>query len=224
VRVPAGAEPGGRYAGVIVSTLNNYNKDTEEAGAKGGVPLIARTGTLLFVTIPGVVNKDGELSAFQTEGKHWLFSSGKDVNFQIVFDNKGSIHLNPSGILSVKNIFGQEVKMTMLDPWFVMPASVRTKTLPYFATPEESRLMIGRYTAEVDILRSYNNLSDKKSLVFWVIPWQLILIVIVVLLLVVWLVRFTSHWIGGHFEFRRKDNPNQPAPPASTLPPSNSQV
>lgn len=201
VSLPFGSEPGGRYAMILVSTLTPLDKSSDDAGVKSGVPVITQTGTLLFVTVPGEIKREGSLADFTTRAKKWIFSTANNVFFEIVFDNTGLIHLRPSGIISVKNILGQEVRRLEIDPWFAMPQALRLREVG-LTTDGGSLFMLGRYTAEAKIFRDYDNLYDTKTLAFWVIPWKILLIIFLVLVVLITLITLVFRYLSKHLEFK----------------------
>jgi hypothetical protein len=217
VSVPEGAEPGGRYTSILVSTLTPLEKTLTDSGVKGGVPLITQSGTLVFVTIPGEIKREGRLAEFFTQNKASFFSYAKDVVFQLVYENTGKIHLKPSGVISIKNIFGQEVRNIEIDQWFVMPDSLRLREVSMVADPAgDDPFMIGRYTAEANIVRGYDDQSDTLSFAFWIIPWKLLVIILIILLILALLIRLGVRYISSHIEFKKT--------PKETLPPTDPVV
>ena len=77
-----------------------------------------------------------------------------------------------------------------------MPKSLRLREVSW-----DRQLLVGRYVATASINRGYDNIIDTQSVVFWVLPWKLLLSIFVVLLVVFATVRF----LFTRFEFRRKN-------------------
>lgn len=222
VSVPKGAEPGGRYVSILISTLTQLEKTAKDSGmTQGGVPLITQTGTLVFITVPGDIKTEGRLSDFYTQNKKRIFSYGRDVAFDLVFENTGKIHLNPYGTIAVRNMFGQEVKKLELEPWFAMPQALRFREVDLVVDlKKDDNFMLGRYTAEATIFRGYGDEFDSKALVFWVLPWKLLLIILVALIMILWLIRYAIKYISTHFE-RRPEPPSESNSSAQTQGPNN---
>lgn len=199
VQVPEDAEPGGRYGTVLVSTVTRDTKSEDTGGAQTGASIVSRIGVLFFVTVPGPVAHDGEVVSFDTtEGKR-IFQKGP-IDFSILFENRGSVHLNPYGILTVTNIAGQVVGEEVIDPWFALPGSLRLREIDW-----NREFLIGRYTATIMINRGYDDIIDERSVTFWVLPWKIIAIALVVIILFLLGIR----WIAKNFSIRRKhDNFN----------------
>ena len=194
ISVPADADPGGRYGSVLVRTLAVEGSDGIENELVPQSPIIARIGTLFFVTVPGEAEREGKLLDFTIVPKKSWFEKGP-FTFNILFENTGSVHLAPYGSLSITNTFGQEVGVVELDPWFVMPLSLRSRDIEWTA-----ERLLGRYTATLNIHHGYDNVSETKSVTFWVMPWK----VVVGTFVVVFLFIFFMRSIFRNFEFRRK--------------------
>lgn len=193
IHVPLNAAPGGLYGSVLVDTV----AVEEEVVGGGTVPqsaIIARVGTLFFITIPGATLKDGGLADFGTIPERKFYQDGP-IDFGILYTNDGNIHLAPYGELRIKNMFGAEVGYIQLEPWFVLPHSIRLREVSW-----DRELLFGRYTATVYVNRSYDDIVDEMEYTFWILPWKPVLGIFVVLFLVLTLIRA----FFSRFEFRRK--------------------
>jgi hypothetical protein len=190
ISIPKDADPGGRY-GVVFAITNPGNASSSENQA-GQVAIVSRAGILFFVRINGQVQEMGQFNQIVTENK--FYESGP-IAFNLFFENKGSVHLSPYGTIEIKNILGKTVGQVELDPWFVMPDSLRARQVSW-----DSRLLFGKYTAIASVNRGYQDIIDQKKISFWVIPWKIVLVVIAVLFLIIWFFR----WLFSKFEFKRK--------------------
>lgn len=196
VSVPANAQPGGLYGSVLVTTASVPSASPQdEQGARAGAVVVSRIGALFFVTVPGEVKKEGALSAFTTMPEGSTFFSKGPIQFQALFENKSSVHLNPYGTISIKNILGEEVGVVVAEPWFAMPDSVRRREVSW-----DRPFLFGYYTAEASINRGYDNIVDTKSVSFFVIPWMLVLAGFVGLALFFFGIRY----IGRTFQISRR--------------------
>jgi hypothetical protein len=194
VRVPFDAEPGGRYGTVLLSAQPPPGSlETEAGAARGGAKIITRLGTLFFVRVSGDIAEDGSLKAFRTLGKKF-FSSGP-IPFEVLYENNGSVHLNPYGIIEITNILGRKVGEIEVDPWFAMPDSLRFREIKWNKT-----FLFGRYQAQAKINRGYGDIIDEAGAIFWVIPWRILLAIFATLFLIVLFVKS----ILSRFEFKRK--------------------
>ena len=193
ISIPADAEPGGLYGGVLIDTIAvDASKDTDGAIPQSSV--VARIGTLFFVTVPGEVEREGLLKDFGTLSREKFYQSGP-INFGILYENVGSMHLAPYGELRIKNMFDEEVGFLSLEPWFVLPQALRLREVIW-----DREALFGKYTATVSINRSYDDIIDEKSFTFWVLPWKPVTGAFAGLFVIVFLIRAFFR----RFEFKRK--------------------
>lgn len=193
ISIPPNAEPGGLYGTVLVSAHPLRGEiETEQDKAKGQIGLITRLGCLFFVKIKGETKEDGLMKDFKVLKD---FYEKGPVFFQILFENNGNVHLAPSGIIEIRNIFGKKVDEIAVDRYFAMPDAMKFREVKW-----EKELLFGRYTASIILNRGYGNLTDKKSVSFWFLPWKIVLSVLLILFAAIGIVR----WILKNFEFKRK--------------------
>jgi hypothetical protein len=191
ISVPADANPGGYYSSVIVSNVPVESPGQENVGQ---TKIISRLGLLVFIRVNGPVDETGFLEDFRISGSK--FKEKSPVLFEILYRNTGNVHLVPYGKISIKNTFGRDVGSLPVDAYFSMPDSLRYREIEW-----NRDALFGRYTATLELSRGYENLSDTKQVVFWIIPWKIISIVFVVILMLCSVVYFVTR----KFEFRRKE-------------------
>jgi len=122
VSLPAGTPPGGRYGSLLVSIVTDPN---EEATAQTPASVIvSRISTLFFVTTPGDLVREGNFAEFSTLGHKRFYTKGP-ISLQLLHENTGSVHFNPYGLVTVTNFKGDQVGYYELEPWVVMPQSLR---------------------------------------------------------------------------------------------------
>lgn len=191
ISMPPNAEPGGYYGGVLVTTVQD---DGVDEGQVARSPIVARIGTLFFISVPGETEIAGELIDFSTAGDKWWYTEGP-VDLSMTFENTGSIHLNPYGEIRVTNMFGAEVGFVELEPWFVLPKSLRLREVTW-----DSELLLGRYTLTANINRGYNDIIDVRKVHIWVVPWKFLLAVFGTLFVFFFVIRLFFRT----FELKRK--------------------
>lgn len=192
ITIPADAEPGGYYGGVLVSTVKDDGVDEGAGTARS--PIVARIGTLFFITVPGEVVKSGETKALSLAQPSWWYEKGP-IDMRILYENTGSVHLNPYGEIRITNLFGEEVGFVELEPWFVLPKSLRTRDVSW-----DRELLFGRYTATAFINRGYDDVIDEFTITFWVLPWKVVGGIFLSVFIVLFIIRFFFRT----FEFKRK--------------------
>ncbi len=189
ISIPADAQPGGLYGSLVVGTVSKSTSNSDSDGAVAVSPVITRIGTLFFIRVAGDVRPEGKLEGFSLSGKKSLLWDNSPVRFDLLFRNTGNVHIDPAGTIVVTNMMGSPVGNLEIDPWFAMPQSLRFRQVEW--TPP---FMFGRYVAEATIVRGYGSTTDTMRLVFWVIPWKVILIILFVI----------SALIGGYKFIRSK--------------------
>ena len=193
ISIPPDAEPGGRYGSVLVKTVTRKASDGTE-GAAPSSAIISRIGAWFLVTVTGEANEEGTLKAFSTRNEQTFYTEGP-ITFDLTYDNTGSIHLNPYGEIRIRNLLGDEVGFVEIEPWFVLPGSVRLRTVEW-----DREVLFGRYTATLKLNRGYDDVIDEAEITFWVLPWHIVGGTFVGLFVLFLLIRF----IVRNFEFKRK--------------------
>ncbi len=188
VSLPTDAEPGGRYGSVLVSVTS------KEAGAGQSTAIVSRLGVLFFVKTPGDVKEDGVLRGVSTLNGQQVFGGGP-ITLRLLYENNGSVYLNPYGTIKIKNIIGEDVGDVVVEPWFSLPQSLRVREVSW-----NRPFLFGRYTAVASINRGYGNIVDTAQFSFWVIPWKIALGGFAGMFLLVLAIRF----VVTRFEFKRK--------------------
>lgn len=193
ISIPIDAEPGGLYGTVLVSAYSSLTpEEIEKEKTKGQISIISRLGTLFFIKVKGEVVENGFLKDFKTDKK---FYGKGPISFELFFENNGNVHLTPYGIIEIYNLLGKKIEEIKLDPWFVLPDSLRMREMKW-----NKNFLFGRYTALASVNRGYQDIIDQKSIEFWVIPWKILLVGLIGLFLIIWF----FVWIVKHFEIKRK--------------------
>lgn len=192
ITVPADAEPGGYYGSVLVSTDRVADKTSGDAGSRS--PIIARVGSLFFLTVRGDIETSGQVKSIQTLGDKMWYEEGP-IELGILYENTGSVHVNPYGEISITNMFGEEVGFIELSPWFVLPKSLRNLDVTW-----DRELLLGRYTVNAKINRGYNDIVDEVQTTFWVLPWK----IVGGLFLLIFIIVFSIRAFFRTFTFTRK--------------------
>ncbi len=192
ITIPKDAEPGGHYGSVLFSVVSTAS--ATDGQIKATAPVVSRIGSLLFVRVRGPIAESGLLKDFMTKGNQSFFTKPL-IPLRIIFENTGSIHLNPNGSIIVRNSIGNEIERIDIDPWFVLPGSTRLRE-----TIIERDLMFGRYSAELTLDPGYDTPSQQKTIMFWVLPWKPFLIALVAIIFLSLIVRL----IAKNFEIKRK--------------------
>jgi hypothetical protein len=184
--VPSSASPGGHY-GVIRFT----GAPPELKGT--GVSLSASVGTLVFLRVNGNVKENLAISEFSVnkDGKKGKLFESTPLNFVEKIKNAGNIHEQPAGQVTITDMFGKKVATVNvnLPPRNILPGSTRKFEQPLDNAVIGNKRLFGRYKASLKLTYGENKQTVMSSLTFWVIPYRLLAIIIVLL-------------IGGFFGLR----------------------
>lgn len=194
ISLPANAEPGGFYGSLLTEIASDDVAVGNPDGTLSGSKIISRIGTLFFVTTPGGIERSMELKSFSSLGDKKFYTKGP-IDFNIVTENTGSVHVTPYGELRIFNTLGNEVGYVELQPWYVLPNALRNKEIKW-----NREFLVGRYTAVLELNRGYDNITDKISYSFWVLPLELVAGVFAGFFVLFIMMRF----FASRFEFRRK--------------------
>ena len=109
----------------------------------------------------------------------------------MLYENNGTVHENPSGFIHVTNMFGSEIANLEVEPWFVLPDSLRVRELSW-----NSQFLFGRYVATAEIKKGYGDLVDTASVTFWIIPWKIIALAFIGIIVIVSIIRWLASKIS----------------------------
>jgi len=177
--IPSDAEPGGHY-GVIRFTGKSPD-------ATGSIGQVASAGTLVLVRVSGDAKETLELASLDiTKGgtKGTLFESGP-LTFVSRFKNTGSVHVKPVGQIEIRDAFGHSNVLPLnAAGGNILPGSIRR-----FESPLNTTWMFGHYTADLSIAYGTTGQAIVRTISFWVIPYKLILLGLLVLITLVYILR-----------------------------------
>ncbi len=206
ITIPKNADAGGHFAAIFLSTQPN-NPDG------GQVSVGAKIGTLILLRVSGDIIEGGGVSNFSTtNGRFWFTSLPISLSYK--FKNTGNDRVNPYGDITILDTVPLTVASLPANPGQgnVLPGSARRfdvvwGTIP--ATPlktdffsqakyELSHFAFGFYTAQLN-LKYGNSGTAFASKTFFVFPWQLSLIVLILSLLLLWVathgIKRYNRWI-----------------------------
>ena len=187
IRVPRRTSPGGHFAalfatGQVIDDDSNRTKNIQTS---------TRLGVLLLAEIPGEMRKTAEIESFHANGK--TLHTDSTIPFSVLLANTGNTHIKASGTITISNISGKIVDVLVVEDFNVLPGSVREREA-LLSRP----FLFGRYRALLDI--AYADSSQQMSIVFWVIPSNVSIAIIIGLLLILfmwYLRRWRSNYPGS---------------------------
>lgn len=200
--VPQNGEPGGHYATVFFST------NPEAAGQGTSINIAAKTGILFLINVSGNIQEGAGVESFSVNQK---FFSHLPAMMSLRIRNTGSIHFNPVGTLTIRNMWGGIVarvaanpkksavlpnSVRRLDTWWTKSTDIETEGIWAGVINEWRNFAIGHYTATVDVkYGSLNTALPAQTITFWVIPWRLMLIFLAIIAVLIVLMKLYNKMI-----------------------------
>lgn len=189
INVPKDASPGGHY-GVIRFT-------GAAPGVTGnGVGLSASLGALVLLTVSGKITENLSVKTFTAShnGKAGSLFQSAPLVFTERINNTGNVHEQPTGLVTVKDMFGRTLATLTVNqpPGNILPASTRKFTQDLNKSVIGTKHLFGHYTAKLSL--TYGSGSKKTltaSMGFWVIPFKAVGIVIAVLIIAFFALRYS---------------------------------
>ena len=187
IKIPANAEPGGHFAAVFLSTSPTATSSSE-------VSVGAKIGVLVLLRVTGDVKEGGGVTSFSSENGSHFFSS-LPINFIYHFQNSGGDRVKPTGEFRVKNILGwtKYVADANLAQGNILPNSTRKFSVAWgnlddgsvdnffnAAWYELTHFAFGIYKANLSLAYGLKGSTAQSSFLVFVIPWQLIVIFVIV--------------------------------------------
>lgn len=175
VRVPANAEPGGKYGSVVFSTA--------ASSAKGSaISVSQRVGSLILLRISGQANENAAVKSFRAlpgYGNH-----PNTVGLIALIQNLGNVQVKPTGYLTIDNSFdNQAVTKINFNSRYVLPGASRS----YVQTWRHG-FAFGHYTADLALVYGLSNKIILAKTSFWLIPWRIIIISVVIIVFLAYLI------------------------------------
>ena len=191
INVPKDAAPGGYY-GVVRFTATAPEIDGN------GVSLSTSIGALIFVRVNGDATEKISVDDFYASknGKQGFIFNSTPLTFTQRIKNEGNVHEQPIGRILVTDLFGRPtVNLNVnLEGRNVLPGTVRKFEVPLDKAAIGDRTLIGPYTATLTVKYGSSEKTVTEVITFWIIPWKMILLVILIIALLI---------VGGRFGIKR---------------------
>lgn len=191
ISIPKDADAGGQFAAIFLSTVPPSTK-------AGEVSVGVKVGTLLLVRVNGDVKEGGGVLSFGLkDGKHFLVD--KPIDFTYRFNNAGNDRINPTGEIVIRNMIGMQTATINANPTSgnILPSSTRRFDV---AWGDETRIdpqasffehvayewrnfAFGVYRATMSLSFGSSGVS-KSSALFFVFPWHLLIVIVILILAV----------------------------------------
>ncbi len=204
--VPKNAGAGGHFAGIFFSP-----QAPQPTGQTSEVVIGSKIAALVLLRVEGEIREAGAIAEFATTSGETTFNR-LPIDFLLRFQNSGNVHVRPTGNITIRNLLGGTSTVLPINSTqgAVLPASTRKFEATWekmtgspargsffkeFAY-EWSNFAFGPYTANVAL--TYGQANDKSATAtvrFWVLPWRILILSILVIILIIWLiVRLVKHY------------------------------
>lgn len=197
ITVPSDAEPGGHYGTILFST----SKPSVEPS---NISLANKVGSLILVRVAGDAKESAKITSFTTDKDTYEEAV---VKFTTTVENTGNVHVQPKGVIEVKNIFGGTVAGLDINQLSgnVLPGSSRI----FESVWKDPGFKFGYYTASVTLAYGNPSQTITSTTSFWIIPWMTLLIALIVIAVILAILIFAikryNRWIVA-----RAQNQNNP--------------
>ncbi len=165
IAVPADAAPGGHYAALLVGTQPPESRPDTSA-----VSVASSIASLVFLRVAGDVIEQGMIREFSTD-RH-LYQR-PEAQFTLRFQNTGNVHVQPTGNITIYNMWGTERGQIALSSQNefgnVLPGSVRAFSFTWRS--DENIFDFGRYHAVATLTYGTEaRKNEHREVHFWVVP------------------------------------------------------
>lgn len=175
IKIPAGTSPGGYYS--VVNFVGVPTNDTNSETI-----FSASLGAMIFLQVNGEINEKATIDSFYTyydnSSRSTIFEQ-TPINFELTVKNTGNVHIQPTGKITVKDMFGNTISSLPINDeiYNILPNS----SLEFTQSLDKSTLgsfpLFGFYSATIEL--DYGQNSDQilsSSTSFWVVPYKVLLI------------------------------------------------
>jgi plastocyanin len=207
LNIPQDAEPGGHY-GVL------FFQDAREPPPEQGARPSPRVGSLLLLTVPGDIVREGSITGFEVQNDFLsLWGPGEDgglgwpaksIGYHLEVENSGNVHITVYAEIRYWSRFGFGTGSLELGFMTILPGTVR-----YFDGYLPSPPALGIYKAEA--LMTYGpdqatfDVEKRAETSFTVIPVLWILFIILGLLALGWIIHLARSKVRLSIKIEGRD-------------------
>ncbi|MCL4354395.1 hypothetical protein M1349_02880 [Patescibacteria group bacterium] len=170
LQVPDDAKPGGHYAAVVYKPVEEKTKGT-------GTSVNGVMANLFYITVKGDVKEEASITKFLAN----LFNEYGPVSIKAQIKNSGDLHIKPKGSVTVTDLLGRKSQVALSERNIFPGGGLRD-----YEETVGSKWMFGPYTAKLAATYGQkNNLPLNATVTFWVLPWKIGLLIVLIIVLVV---------------------------------------
>ena len=233
ITIPTDADPGGHFAALFWGTSN-----PKESAGKGEVFVGAKLGIVILLRVSGDITEGGGVLDFKTLDEKRLEVDEQKlfiilpVDLHYRFQNSGDDRIKPEGTVTIKNMFGMTCDVLNANVYEgnVLPNSIRKFKLSWNIANDKkdeqqgvprgfietvkyqiSHFALGYYTAHLELIYGEGDeLESNAKTSFFVLPWQLLVVVLLALFVITLLLKSYNRMIikraqkGNNFSSNNK--------------------
>jgi len=174
--VPEDAMPGGHYAAVL------YQPTAGRVGTEGSATeIIPNVASLIYLTVSGDINED----AFVKRMDIPKFSEYGPIDIATEIENLSDVHIKPLATVRVYNLLNRLSTSLKLEELNIFPGKSRL-----YQNTWQRKWLFGRYKAVLDGTYGNQGQTLLATAYFWVVPWKIILIALLVSILTILLIAY----------------------------------
>jgi hypothetical protein len=187
IDIPDSASPGGYYGIVRFTGVPPELEGT-------GVSLNASLGSLIFLKVNGEANEELALEEFSASSggiTSWILE-GTPITFTQRIKNTGNTFEQPVGLITVKDMFGKTIATIPVneEQRLIIGNSTRKFEQTLDSSILGDKILFGKYTAEFTMSYGTSSTELTDTMSFWVIPYKLIGMGIILLIVLFFALRF----------------------------------
>lgn len=202
IEIPKDARPGGYFAVIFFG-----NSPSNIGGRSVGVG--SQAGVLILLSVLGDVKEQAGIFDFNTKNKQFFYKT-LPVNFEYRLKNEGDDRIKPVGKVRIHNTLFIPTEKIDANPsnGNVLPGSTRKFNLTWVENPrgedfrekdsffgrffdnvvyEWQNFALGFYTANLKVVYGINETRTSDFTFFFVFPWELVIVLILVGLIIYFL-------------------------------------
>ncbi|MEO6109591.1 MAG: hypothetical protein ABIP50_01090 [Candidatus Saccharimonadales bacterium] len=187
IDIPKNASPGGYYGIVRFSGVPPELKGS-------GVSLNASLGSLIFLKVNGQAKEQLSIEEFSVNsgGKASSIVQGAPITVVQRIKNTGNTFEQPVGLVTITDMFGKTVATLPVNEAkrLILSDSTRRFEEKLDTSVIGDKILFGKYNAEFTMSYGSDAKEIKQTISFWVIPYTLIGVAIIVLVMAFFLFRY----------------------------------
>lgn len=176
VEIPEEALAGGRYFGVYFEPGGKIEEKEEEVSKEAGTAIETRIAGLVYLKVSGPVQESAFISRFFAP----VFKEYGPLKIETHILNRGNYHIAPTGVVTLKNMFGKVIEEQTLKEQNIFPDAIRI-----YENSLGKKWMIGKYTYDITATYGEGGQVITSSTYTWVFPYKVAIAIILGIIIII---------------------------------------